>query len=404
MKLLILSFYFPPDLSAGSFRTEALCNEIAKNYPNVYVDVLTTKPNRYPSFSKTALDEERYKNINITRFNLTSHSGSLYGQILAFLHFSVKVYKATHKQEYDLVFATSSRLMTASLGAFISKKVRATLYLDIRDLFLDTLLSLYSLKAKIFLLPFLSIIEKYTFSRADKINLVSEGFEDYVKKKYPQKDLSFFTNGIDDVFLTPFTPENIKPSGNSEPDHVTNVLYAGNIGEGQVIDKILPDLSNILGSQYKFFIIGDGSRKKKLEHLISYKGLKNIILLDPVSRDELIKLYKDADVLFLHLDNNLAFKKVLPSKIFEYAATGKPILAGISGYSEIFARKYINNLEVFSPCNSIAARDALKLLELSYQYRDEFVSTFSRSMIMQILAKDIFSLVDIDTYDKNNNV
>jgi len=35
-------------------------------------------------------------------------------------------------------------------------------------------------------------------------------------------------------------------------------------------------------------------------------------------------LVVDADVLFLHLNAYKAFEKVLPSKIFEYAATGRP--------------------------------------------------------------------------------
>ena len=47
-------------------------------------------------------------------------------------------------------------------------------------------------------------------------------------------------------------------------------------------------------------------------------------------------------ILFIHLNAYPAFEKVLPSKIFEYAATGKPILAGVSGYSADFIR---NNLK-----------------------------------------------------------
>ena len=43
-------------------------------------------------------------------------------------------------------------------------------------------------------------MEKYTFSHANHINLVSEGFKEYFNKyKYPT--FSYFTNGIDDIFL-----------------------------------------------------------------------------------------------------------------------------------------------------------------------------------------------------------
>jgi hypothetical protein len=42
-------------------------------------------------------------------------------------------------RDYDLVLATSSRLMTAALGALIARRKRARLYLDIRDIFVDTI-------------------------------------------------------------------------------------------------------------------------------------------------------------------------------------------------------------------------------------------------------------------------
>ena len=44
---------------------------------------------------------------------------------------------------------------------------------------------------------------------------------------------------------------------------------------------------------------------------------------------ELLNYYNQANILFLHLNSIKAFEKVLPSKIFEYAASNKPILAGV---------------------------------------------------------------------------
>jgi hypothetical protein len=37
------------------------------------------------------------------------------------------------------------------------------------------------------------------------------------------------------------------------------------------------------------------------------------------------KLYQEAGALFLHQDDFSAFKKVLPSKLFEYTVMGSPI-------------------------------------------------------------------------------
>src|SRR5690606_37143794 len=51
MKLLLLTFYYPPDLSAGSFRAAALAEALLRaGGRDVEVDVLTTRPHRYASY------------------------------------------------------------------------------------------------------------------------------------------------------------------------------------------------------------------------------------------------------------------------------------------------------------------------------------------------------------------
>src|SRR5690606_27667563 len=108
--------------------------------------------------------------------------------------------------------------------------------------------------------------------------------------------------------------------------------------------------------------------------------------------EELITAYQEADVLFLHLNDYDAFRKVLPSKIFEYAALGKPIWAGVAGYSADFIRQFVPNATVFSPCNVEEAVSAFSSLSLVTKPRHEFVERFARVKIMQELASDIIQL------------
>ena len=67
MKILILSYFFKPDLSAGSFRTTSLIDEIQRKHPDKHVDVITTVPNRYQAFKDKSLYEEHIDNISIYR-------------------------------------------------------------------------------------------------------------------------------------------------------------------------------------------------------------------------------------------------------------------------------------------------------------------------------------------------
>ncbi len=385
MRVLVLSFYYPPDIGPASLRAKSFVDALVnEGQTDLEIDVITSMPNRYHSLKIPALNFEKFNKVSITRVSLPSHKSGMFDQAKAFVSFSFKVLKITNAKKWDIVFVTSSRLMTASLGALISKRTRSKLYLDIRDLFVDTMRDILKKNFLLFLIPIFQYLEKWTFSLADKVNLVSGGFLDYFKKINPKIKPSTFSNGTDELF-------NMKNSVNNNNKPI--VLYAGNIGEGQGLHKIIP----IIASQMKnisFRIIGDGSALELLKNNKILKSLTNVKILKPVLRKELILEYQKADILFLHLNNLKAFQKVLPSKIFEYAATGKPILAGVSGYAADFLNKQVDGVEIFNPCDEVGMKLGLNKLLNGPKIinRSDFCLRFARTKIMEKLAKDVISL------------
>ena len=382
MRILVLSFYFKPDLCAGSFRTTALVEQL-KQKAWVEVDVVTTMPNRYASFDAGAKAEETDGNVRIRRISLPSHESGMLDQIKSFKTFYQQAQKLVKSENYDLVFATSSRLFTAFLGARVAKNKKVPLYLDIRDIFVDTIKDVLPPKAVLLLKPVLSAVERYTFSSAKHINLVSKGFAGYFKARYSKANYSWFTNGIDGEFLD---QPDVKREVNSQ-EKAKRLVYAGNIGEGQGLHTILPEFASLTRENYYFSVIGDGGRKQQLVDRIS--DVSNMELLPPVNRAELIEEYLSADILFLHLNDYPAFEKVLPSKIFEYAATGKPILAGVSGYAAEFIKSEVANAEVFYPGDHQGALQALNKLKLEHTDRNDFISKYTRTNIMKDMSDSI---------------
>ncbi len=384
LKVLVLSFYYEPDLCAGSFRCTALIEQL-KQRDDVQIEVITTLPNRYASFAAQAPEHEFVDGVEIHRVALPSHKSGMFDQIKAFTTFYRKAFKIAKFKEYDVVFATSSRLFTAFLGARIANQKKLPLYLDIRDIFVDTIKDILPAKITWLAKPFFSIIEAYTFGRAQRINLVSQGFADYFTSRYPKAEYRWFTNGIDSEFLA------VAPTAPTQPieSAKVTVLYAGNIGEGQGLHTIIPKLAASIGDNAHFRIIGDGGRKAILQQAIN--GLTNVELVPPVDRLSLISEYQNADILFLHLNDYPAFTKVLPSKIFEYAALGKPILAGVSGFAAQFLVNEVSNVAVFYPSDAQQALTGYKQLQLNTTPRPGFIAKFAREAIMQQMAEDIVS-------------
>lgn len=392
MRILILTFYFRPDLSAGAFRSTALVNSLLQRMPpDAHIDVFTTLPNRYASFSAEAPAREDAPGVSIRRFALGRHESGMADQSMAFVSFARQVRAAAASQHYDVVFATSSRLMTAVLGALVARRQKAKLYLDIRDIFADTIKDLLPRAFSRLAGHMFTALEGIVLRRADRVNLVSAGFLPYFRRRYPSKQFSGITNGIDDDFLADGPTEH-RSSPRGGALGTVRVLYAGNIGQGQGLDRIVPALARALGPRVQFVLIGDGGRRRALEAAVSAAGLANVEIPSPVGREALKAAYRAADVLFLHLNDYPAFRKVLPSKVFEYAAMGKPILAGVAGYAAEFVRSEVPNAAVFDPCDLEGAVRALASLTLEDAPREAFLARYARATLSAQLADDLLAL------------
>ena len=145
---------------------------------------------------------------------------------------------------------------------------------------------------------------------------------------------------------------------------------------------------------FTFLIYGDGGAKNKLQKEIDNLKVENVILKAPVSRFELKSIYNTADYLFLHLNDYTAFKKVLPSKIFELATYPKTILAGVSGYSADFIKKEVTNSFVFDPFDVNSLVSFLKNdKSLNQIDRIVFKDKYRRSSINKELSVNIINYI-----------
>ena len=384
--IIYLTFYYEPDLCAGSFRNTPLIKELAQQADSeTKITVITTVPNRYGSFQVEAPKQENFGNLTVYRIALPAHQSNMKDQILAFKEYYKSVLKIVKGMKYDLVVASSSRLFTSYLGYKIAKKINVHLYLDIRDIFYDTMEDvLNNTFIKAIALPVIKKIEKKTFSYASHINLISAGFKQYFQK-YSNANYTYYTNGIDDIFI------NNDSKNSTTKREKYQIVYAGNIGEGQGLHKIIPSFAKKLENKVDFLIIGDGGAKQKLLQEIDNLGVSNVTFKKPVKRDELIKIYENCDFSFVHLNDYDAFKKVLPSKIFELACFDQPMIAGVGGYAKSFLKENVENCLLFSPCNVEELVDIFNNYVYQKYRREKFIHQFKRANINKELAQSILS-------------
>lgn len=395
MRIVFFTFYFPPDLSAGSFRAEALVESLSKKIQDDdEIHIISSHPSRYNTYQAKVEDNEIYGNIIVHRIMIPKNKNGMFSQIRSFIIYAFSGYKICLKISPNFIFGTSSRLMTGLLSGISAYKLKCGYFIDVRDIFSETISDLFRSKSRILSglskLLFVSI-EKKILNNANGVNVVSEAFPKYFQDNgIDTSNWSFFPNGIDQLFLNQDFNTKFKKN------KIKTILYAGNIGEGQGLEKILPNLAKKIINNYHFLIIGDGSARPKLVRKIKNEKITNIEILPPVSRDKLISFYQEADILFLHLNDIPAFERVLPSKIFEYSVIGKPILAGLSGYSSQFMMENIPHSVIFKPGDLIGSIDAIeqiKKINVKREHVDFFIKKYSRNKIMNNMAEHIVSVI-----------
>jgi len=396
MKILILSFYYPPDLNPGSFRTDALVQALRQQYgSDLEITVVASTPNRYlthkaEEFQAPGVDQGP---DHLIRLPIKAHKSGLFDQALAYRSFFFGAQRACRGQQWDLVYATSSRLMTGFTGARIARRAGAPFVLDIRDLFVDTMGDLLRGSILRLTLTVFRLIERYTFATATKVSTVSEAFIPYLRERGVTGPIEFFPNGIDSLFLDepdlPPTAPQGQPTASPK-----RLVYVGNIGDGQGLDRILPEAAAAVHGKWEFHLVGYGGAITKLKARITELGVTNIVFHDPVPRTEVPAFYRDADALFLHLNAIPAFERVIPSKIFEYGAGDKPVIAGVAGYPARFIATNLPDVHLFDPCDVQALAKILSnpLPSVSRESRRGFITRFRREAIMGRLASWITEL------------
>lgn len=390
--LIYISYFFEPDLGAGAFRNSALAKELASQLSDSPYDVhvFTTTPNRYSHLSLSAIEEETIGNLIIHRINVHKQRFGIYQDIKGFYAFYKEVLKRTKLMQVSFVFASSSKLMSAYLASQIAKKNKVKYYLDIRDLFVENIKEYISFPIFGFCLSnFLRYaFELPSYKGACHINLNSAGFAEGFPT-YEQQGRSYYPNGIDDVFLNVKQEESIVNAPKQ-------IVYAGNIGTGQGLEHIIPLLAKSLGKNFYIKIIGSGNSETKLIEEVKKLNLDNVEILKPIPRKDLLEHYKKAHYLFLHLNSFHSFKKVLPSKLFEYAASNIPILAGVEGYAETFLKDEVKiNIFTFKPKDYKALVEYLENHNYTLSERTDFCNTYNRNEITKNLAKSIKSYLNL---------
>jgi colanic acid biosynthesis glycosyl transferase WcaI len=325
--VIIITHHFPPEATGGASRIY----EMAQTLKDAYNVTILCPP---PTFPFTKYKKARYvynkeyqNGLQIIRFwtfQPSKNKPSIGQRILYYGIFPIlaSFYLLTHLKDvsFILISIPPSPLLITSLVARLFKKKLLT---DVRDLWADVAVSLSYIKENSLMLKLVRKFENYCLEKSDLIitnsRTVYENLNSKLKVSNKNK-LKYFPFSVN---LESFK----KINGITRK---RQIVYIGNLGTAQNLRALIEAFPTVLRKvpDLKITFYGGGDCEQELKELVRELNIqRNVEFNNPVPRDEIPEILSRSMLGIVALSSNKSVRYALPTKSFEYLASGLPIVA-----------------------------------------------------------------------------
>ncbi len=369
MRCLLISSVFLPDNAPESRRIDALASALASRGHDV--TILAARPH-YPSgivpkeWHRIVWRDETLPYGSVRRCWIYGGSrGGSAGKALNWASFlpSGALALANLGRSFDLVWAVWPPFSGHGLGWLAARASRAALVLEVQDVYPDTAIQLGAVQAG----PIARILTRFNVrlhSSASATVVISPGFKaNLASKGVPPDSIHLIRNWVS------ISSEVPRPDAIPRDSSPMTVLYAGNIGPAQGLQVVL-EAARLLRSEpgVQFQLMGQGTERRNLARQIEDDHLDNVRLLPAIPYDRVGESLAAADALLVHLAPTEVNRTTIPSKLGDFIAAGRPVIAGLEGDAAALVASAGCGI-VIPPGNPAALADAALKLRGSAELR-----------------------------------
>jgi glycosyltransferase involved in cell wall biosynthesis len=393
VKILYVSQYFPPEMGAPAARAGELSQHWAREGHEV--TVLTGFPNHplgiiHPEYRKPfrhMVAKERVRGAKVVRTWLWPlPNRKSYERMLNYASFCISAsITGMFVSKPDVVIGTSPQLLVGLAAWWISRIKSAPFVFEVRDLWPESL-SAVGMGDRSLLHSVLGKIAGFLYEHSQHIVVVTPAFKDHLIKywKVPAEKISVVQNGVETELFRPGNPDqDLRKRWDAEGKFV--VCYIGTMGWAHGLDSLVHAAKLLRNSPVVFVLVGEGADKERIVDLAKAKDLNNIRVLGQQPRDQIPNYIASSDACLVLLKKTDVFKTVIPTKMLEFMACGRPVILGVEGQ----ARDILNeaqagvSIEPEDPADLaeavvFLAKDAEERKILGNNGRDYILKTLSR--------------------------
>lgn len=229
---------------------------------------------------------------------------------------------------YDLVYVHNMPDFLV-LSGLIPKLFGAKLILDLHDPMPELMMGIYGLQPQARAVRLLRWLEKWSIAVADSVVTVNRACADlFVSRSCPPKKMNVVMNTPDERIFR-FRPS--RPVTTSRSNNRFVVMYHGALVERNGLDIAIEALDKVrdIIPQTELRVYGIPTPYlDRVMDLVGRKGLNGVIqYLGPRSLEQLVPAIEDCDVGVIPNRRNAFTQLNTPTRIFEYLALGKPVIA-----------------------------------------------------------------------------
>lgn len=336
MKILYFHQYFSTPKGSSGLRSYAMAQALIRDGHSVTM-VCGSSKNGSTGLTIPFTNGVRrgvVEGINVIEFNISASNSMLFHQrAQSFLKFALKSIKVALKEDYDIIFTTTTPL-TASIPGIAAKWLRRKPFVfEVRDLWPELPKAMGVITNPI-ILWLMSALEWTAYHSADRLIGLSPGIVEGISKRgIDKRKIATIPNGCDlDIFSD--KSDGWRPNGVAKTDVMA--IFTGTHGLANGLDAVVDaaaELQKRNRQDIKLVLIGDGMKKDSLIKRAKELGLSNLIFHDRVNKAKLAGLMSEADLGLQILANVPAFYYgTSPNKFFDYIAAGLPVLNNYPGW------------------------------------------------------------------------
>jgi glycosyltransferase involved in cell wall biosynthesis len=251
-------------------------------------------------------------------------------RVISFISFMVSSFIiGLGVKDVDLVWGTSPPIFQGLTAWMLARLKRIPFLFEVRDLWPAFAVAVGVLRQPL-LIKASQWLEQFLYRHADLLVVNSPGFVEHVQNRGGRR-VELVPNGSDTTMFDPLADgAEFRQIHQLKDTYLT--LYAGAHGMSNDLDTLL-DAADLLPreSSIKIVLLGDGKEKPALIARAKELGLKNVIFLPPMAKQDIPQALAAADACIAILKPIKMYKTVYPNKVFDYMAAGRPVILAIDG-------------------------------------------------------------------------